>query len=388
VDTEGIYLGSLDSRETRRITAADAGNIVSVITADAQGMYLPSGWLLYTRQGTLVARRFDPERGELTSDPVIVADAVAGFSVSSAGLLAYRAGVVTNRRQLTWFDRAGKVMGTLGGLDENGLIGPELSPDGRRVAVTRTTQGNMDIWLLDGARTTRFTFDESDEMWPMWSPDGSRIAFSSTRKGPNALYQKTSNGAGSEELLLEGALPILPNDWSPDGRFILYFVPDPRTSFDFWVLPVEEKRKPFVFLNTNFSERKGRFSPDGRWVAYQSNRSGREEVFVRPFPGSGGQWQVSTAGGIWPRWRRDGKELYYIAPDARLTAVPIASKGGTLEPGTPIPLFQTRIVGAGTDPALPAQYDVASDGRFLINTVLDEAVSPITLIQNWKPPLN
>jgi len=295
---------------------------------------------------------------------------------------------VTNRRQLTWFDRAGKASGTLGALDETGLIGPEVSPDGRRVAVTRTVEGNMDIWLLDGARTTRFTFDESPDQWPIWSPDGSRIAFSSARKGVNDLYQKPSNGAGSEELLLESPQQKISNDWSPNGRFILYFAPDPKTSFDLWALPVEGKRTPFVFLNTNFSERKGRFSPDGRWVAYQSNQSGREEVYIRPFPEPGAQWQVSTAGGIWPRWRRDGRELYYIAADARLMAVPITSKGGTLEPGTPIPLFQTRIVGAGTDPALQPEYDVAPDGRFLINTVLDEAVSPITLIQNWKPPGN
>jgi eukaryotic-like serine/threonine-protein kinase len=387
-DTQGIYLGSLDSPETRRLTYADAAIAAGPTGADAGGMYLPSGWLLYTRQGTLVARRFDPARGELTSDPVIVADAVVGFSVSPAGLVAYRAGRVTNRRQLTWFDRAGKAAGTLGGLDENGLIGPEVSPDGRRAAVTRTVDGNMDIWLLDGARTTRFTFDESVDMWPVWSPDGSRIMFSSARKGVNDLYQKPSNGAGSEELLLESPQQKISNDWSPDGRFILYFVPDPQTSFDLWARPVEEKRKPFVFLNTKFSERKGRFSPDGRWVAYQSNQSGREEVYIRPFPEPGGQWQVSTEGGIWPRWRRDGKELYYIAPDARLTAVPITSKGGTLEPGTPIPLFQTRIVGAGTDPGLQAEYDVAPDGRFLINTALADAASPITLIQNWKPPAN
>ena len=237
-ETEGMYLGSLDSPESRRLTAADsAANSMPSggIAADAKGMYLPSGWLLYTRQGTLVARRFDPARGELTSDPVIVADAVVSFSVSPAGLVAYRAGRVTNRRQLTWFDRPGKAAGTLGGLDENGLIGPEVSPDGRRVAVTRTVEGNMDIWLLDGARTTRFTFDESPDQWPIWSPDGSRIAFSSSRKGVNDLYQKPSNGAGSEELLLESSQQKISNDWSPDGRFILSW-----WDAHFWTKPHRE----------------------------------------------------------------------------------------------------------------------------------------------------
>jgi eukaryotic-like serine/threonine-protein kinase len=148
-----------------------------------------------------------------------------------------------------------------------------------------------------------------------------------------------------------------------------------------------EKRKSFAFLNTNFNQRKGQFSPDGRWVAYQSDESGQEEVYIRPFPDPGGQWQISTAGGIWARWRRDGKELYYIAPDARLMAVPITTKGGVLEPGTPTALFQTRIVGGGTDPANQPHYDVAPDGRFLINTVLeDAAASPIIILQNWQPP--
>jgi hypothetical protein len=156
---------------------------------------------------------------------------------------------------------------------------------------------------------------------------------------------------------------------------------------DLWVLPLKGDRTAFAFLSTKFNERKGKFSPDGRWIAYQSNQSGREEIYVRPFPGPGGQWQVSSEGGIWPRWRRDGKELYYIAPDAKLMAVPITNQGDTLDPGTPAPLFQTRIVGGGSDPGLSAEYDVAPNGRFLINTVPEEAAtSPITILQNWHPP--
>ena len=154
------------------------------------------------------------------------------------------------------------------------------------------------------------------------------------------------------------------------------------------MLPLQGERKPFSFLSTEFNERKAKFSPDGRWVAYQSNQSDREEVYIRPFPpGPGGQWQVSTEGGIWPRWRRDGKELYYIAPDARLMAVAITSNGDTLDPGKPVTLFQTRIVGGGSDFGRAAEYDVAPDGRFLINTVLENTTAtPITLILNWKPP--
>jgi hypothetical protein len=380
-DAQGIYTGSLDSTETKRLTAADSG-----------GQYLPSGWMLYTRQGTLVARRFDPARIELTGDPVHVADVVGGFSVSAAGLVAYRSAGAAGRRQLTWFDRGGKPTGTLGVPMENtvnGLIGPEISPDGRRAAVTRAIQGqdnNMDIWLLDGTRTSRFTFSDGQDSWPVWSPDGTRIIFLSNRNQVNQLYQKPSNGSSPEERVTEGQQ--VPTDWSPDGRFILYFTPDPKTSFDLWVLPLEGNQKPFPFVNTNFGQRKGQFSPDGRWVAYQSDESGQEDVYVRPFPGPGGQWQISTAGGIWPRWSRDGKEIYYIATNAKLMAVPVTSSGKTFQPGTPIALFQTRIVGGGSDPANSPHYDVAPDGGFLINTILDDTASPITLIQNWTPPAN
>jgi eukaryotic-like serine/threonine-protein kinase len=381
-DASGIYIGSLDSPETKRLSSANTA-----------GLYTPSGWLLFVRQGTLVAWRFDPSRGELTGDPVTVADSVifdsptnaGGFSVSAAGPVTYRAGAAS-RNQLTWFDRSGKILGTLGPSDENTLLYPSLSPDSRRVAVSRTVQGNTDIWFLDATRTTRFTFDPSVDSFPMWSPDGSQIAFGSNRKGVAGIYQKPSNGVGAEELLVESGLSYkIVWDWSADGRFLLDQVLDPKTNYDIWVLPLDGDRKPQVFLQTPFDERDGRFSPDGRWVAYRSNESGRTEIYVRSFAGPGGQWQISTAGGTSPRWRRDGRELYYIAPDARLMAVPITSQGSTFEPGTPVPLFQTRIVGGGSNLSR-AQYDVAPDGRFLIDVPTEYAVaSPITVILNWHP---
>ena len=163
-------------------------------------------------------------------------------------------------------------------------------------------------------------------------------------------------------------------------------VSDPKTALDPWVLPLEGDRKPRVFLSTNFTETGAHFSPDGRWVSYQSNESGRNEIYARPFPGPGGQWQISTAGGINARWRHDGKELYYIAPDGQLMAVPIATQGATLEPGTPVALFQSRSTLGGNTGAR-AQYAVAPDGRFLINVTTGDATSsPITLLLNWKPP--
>jgi serine/threonine protein kinase len=383
LDARGIYLGSLDSSEIKRVTEADSA-----------GLYMP-GWLLFVRQTSLVARRFDLSRGQVTSDAVSVADpvgidsnGVGAFSVSSTGVVAYRAGVAS-QRQLVWFDRSGKVLGPLSAPDENSPLAPTLSPDGRRVALTRVVQGNQDVWLLDGTRTTRFTFDPATESFPIWSPDGSRIVFDSARKtGVRDLYQKLSSGSGDEQLLFESDQSKAVNSYSSDGRFLLFSSTDPKNLTDLWVLPMDGSRKPFPFVKTPFDERSGMISADGRWVSYLSNESGRYEIYVRPFPPtSGGQWQVSTAGGVQPRWRRDGKELYYIAPDGKLMAVAIAVNGSTLEPGTPVALFQTRIFGGGASVNSRQQYDVAPDGRFLINVTIDDTnASPITLLLNWKPP--
>jgi serine/threonine protein kinase/Tol biopolymer transport system component len=402
-ETDGTYLGSLDSGDVTRLLPG--GPTISA------PLYHPSGWLMWSRAGTLVAQRLDVELQTVAGDPVTLADGVSStvtggggapigaFSVSASGLIAYRSGAV-GQRQLTWFDRAGRVLGTLGGTDEASVQNADLSPDERRVAVFRTLQGNTDIWLLDGTRTSRFTFDRALDRDVIWSPDGSRIVFASFRNGRRQIFAKPSSGAGSEELLLEfpvEATPI-PNDWSADGRFLLYHARDPQTDRDLWVLPMAGDRKPWLFLKTPFAEAAGRFSPDGRWVAYQSNESGRYEIYVRPFVapgaagtttnGAGGQWQVSTAGGMFALWRPDGKELYYNAPDGRMMAAPITVSGTTLEPGTPVALFDTRIVGGGTDNGMGRNYDVTRDGRFLINTILDQGAAPITLIQNWTPPAN
>jgi dipeptidyl aminopeptidase/acylaminoacyl peptidase len=361
------------------------------VASDCAGAYLASGWLLFVRQGTLVAQRLDVNAGALTGEPVTVADPIAvdqsvnvcALSASNVGPMTYRAGG-TDKHQLQWFDRAGKPLGTLNVPDDAGLLDPELSPDGRRVVADRTVQGNTDIWLIDGARTSRLTFDAATDHWPIWSPDGKWIAFDSTRKGSHDLYMKPANGEADEQLLLADAEGKGVMDWSPDGRSLMYTSQGPGTAFDLWVLDMKGDRKPQPFLKTRFDETNGQFSPDGRWVAYQSNESGQYQIYVRPFPGPGGQWQISTAGGVAPRWRHDGRELYYIAPDGRLIATPVEARSATVEPGAPVPLFQTRIVSS----ALRPQFDVAADGRFLLNAPVESAaVAPITLVINWRPPM-
>ena len=382
-DTQGVYLGALDSPKTQRLTAADSA-----------GAYLPPDWVLFLRQGTLVARHFDSTRGELTGDLITVADPVgpdvSNFSPASSasreGIVAYRS-IGTGRRQLIWFDRTGKLLSTLGVPDDNELVAPSLSPDGLRVAAHRTLLGNTDIWIFDTARATRFTFDAGRDLFPIWSPDGSHIAFDSNRSGHRYFYQKRSDLAGADVPFLETPEDKVLNDWSPDGQSILYVTPNnPKTGADIWYVPLSGDRKPIPFVVTPFLERAGQFSPDGRWVAYQSNETGRYEIYIRSFPGPGGQQQVSTSGGIQARWRSDGQELYYIAPDAKLMAVSITMNGTAIEPGTPVALLQTRIWGGGTNATLGHQYDVSRDGRFLLDTAVEDvAMAPITLLLNWKP---
>ena len=317
-----------------------------------------------------------------------VADGVGAVSAAATGLVAYRTSTAI-RRQLTWVDRSGTARGTVGDPDAT-LSNPRVSPDGRRVVVHRTVLGNQDLWLLDGPRISRVTFDAANDAVPVWSPDGTRVAFRSNRTGQLDLYQKLINGAGVEERLVASDEFKYPTSWAPDGSSLLYGAIPPSDN-DLWIVPLTGGRTPSVVLKTQFRESWGAFSPDGRWVAYFSNESGRSEVYVRPFVSpsttgaAGGQWQISTTGGVYPAWRPDGQELYYLNPAGGMMATPIVVTGSTLEPGAAVLLFPARIVGGGGDNQQMRQYDVAPDGRFLINTELPGAAAPITLIQNWNP---
>ncbi len=383
-EARGVYVASLDNPMVQRLTDADAFAGYSM------------QHIFFVRQETLFAQKFDVNKLSFSGSPFPVAERVAAdqsngapVSVSAAGLLAYRSNAENDQRQFVWFDRNGKEVGKAGGPDTASPFAGELSPDGRRVVLNRTSNGVNDIWKLELDRGVlqRFTSDTTHHNYPIWSHDGRRILFNSNHKGSFDLYQKPADGTGNEELIFATPNGSAPNDLSPDNRFLLYTTFDSRTGSDIWALSMDD-RKPFPVVQTSADEREGQFSPDGKWIAYRSNETARAEIYVQPFPGAGAKTRVSTNGGAQVRWRGDGKELFYIALDGQLMAVPIRldSSKLTAEVGTPQALFRTRIVG-GAVGSIRHQYMVAADGqRFLINSLLQDVLtSPITLVLNWHP---
>jgi Tol biopolymer transport system component len=383
--TRGVHVGVLGDLASRRL-----------FDADSVAAYASSGHLLFKRQTTLVAQPFDPQRIELTGNPFALVEQLAagtflfGMATSPAGPIAYRSDSGGFERQLAWFDRAGRELSRVGEPLES-LINLAMSPDGRRVAVQRIVSGNNDIWLLQtqSGASVRFTSDPLNQVRPVWSPDGSRIVFGSSRQESIDLVWKSATGGDTAEPLVTSPHIKSATDWSRDGQFLLYRVASPKTGFDVWALPMTGERKPFALLETEFDEREAQFSPDGKWIAYQSNESGRFEIYVQAFPGLGRKWPISTQGGAQVRWRADGRELFYLALDGRLMAVSVdlAADGRDVEAGAPVPLFITRV--GNPVPAIDGQqYIVTPDGqRFLMNTLTDEAASgSIVVILNMQDP--
>jgi Tol biopolymer transport system component len=341
-----------------------------------------------------MAQPFEPRRLEVSGEALIVAEHVGTFgslgffSISDNGVLIYRNGSQEQHLQLTWFDRQGKSVGTAG--EPNDFLSAALSPDGARVAFSQFGTSRSGLWLIDVSRktSTRFTFGPSVAS-PVWSPDGSRIVFSSFTDG--YLYQKLTSGAKDDEPLVKSSENKLPTSWSRDGRFLLYTATDPKTKGDLWVLPFAGDKKPVPFLRTEFDERDGHFSPDGHWVAYTSNESGRNEIYVRAFaPDSlaaptdaGGKWLISTDGGTDPRWRGDGKELYYRGTGGRLMAVEIATNP-TIRAGIPQVLF---VVPSEGGPAQGSRWDVTADGKRFLIPVGESTTTPFIVVQNWQAGL-
>jgi len=372
----GVRVGSLDSPETRLL-----------LQGGQPASYAWPGYL-FVRQGrALLARPFDANRVDFAGEPSLVAEAVdsRGFSASETDALAFTSSG-PEIAQPTWFDRRGKLLGTIG--EPGPYTQIALSPDGRQAAVERVDPGleTSDIWLLDLARgaLSRFTFDPGREGDPVWSPDGRRLAFSADEgKGRWAIFQKELGGAAQERVLPQSAGRAFAEAWSRDGRFLFYGA-GIGGSEGLWAVPLLGDRKPFPVVQSPSYNDEPQLSPDGRFLAYISSESGQFEVYAQAFPGPGPKSRISTGGGGLPRWRADSRELFYLAPDGTLMAVDI-NAGATLEPGNPRKLFSTSL------DVLPAfdQYAVTADGqRFLVLVPAgDAASSPITVVLNWTAGL-
>jgi serine/threonine protein kinase len=366
---------------------------------DAKVVYAPPfagapGYLLWMREDTLVAQRFDPATLRLDGNPAVVVDAVnsvsigtgfrrAAFWASETGLLASLNGVAGTGFRLTRVSRDGKQRVAFG--PEGVYEWPRLSPDGRRLAVARTVSTNQDIWIYEFGRDimTRLTFGGVNNL-PVWSADGRQIVFAQVGNGPGKILRKDASGSGGQEVLLEGDSAGAVMDWSRDGRFVLYNQPNSKTSDDLMVLPLESpaegRRTPIPFLQTPFVEQTGVFSPDGKWIAYSSDESGRTEVYIRAFPSSGSKWQVSNGGGTYPRWRNDGKEVFFRAELlGNVMAAGVHTSPGRVDVDAPHLLFEWNG---------PPTYDVESDGQHFVMldppTANTGAVYPLTILTNWQ----
>jgi len=380
LENNAIFLGSLDSQERRLL-----------VSTSANAAYAEPGYLLYLRDNkTLVAQPFDRRRYVLNGEPHTLSDEVlytplvdrAVFSVSSGDVLVTQTGKGASLSQLTWFDRSGKPAGTVG--TPGSYSNVRLSPDGRRVATDQTGPNGrkIDIWIHELAQgaTTRLTFDPGADQTPIWSPDGKQVLFGSNRTQIGfGLYVKNVDGSGSDEQVADFgvATTFNPWDWSRDGKYMLF-----SKGNELWYVSWPERvAKPL--MQTKGTVRNPQFSPDGRWMAYASNETGNMEVYVSSFPSGNGKWQVSSGGGQEPKWRQDGKELFYLSAEGRMMAVAVTT-GASFKPGSPVALFQThrRQPVSFLD---VFSYDVSGDGqRFLIATKMDEGNSPpLSVLLNW-----
>jgi eukaryotic-like serine/threonine-protein kinase len=378
---DGIYYASLDGKTNRLL-----------MTAYTNVTYA-SGRLLFMRDSDLMAQSMDAETGilrgaaERVAEDVLVDGTIwrAGFDASSTDLLTYAAGGLIPA-QVVWYDRSGKKLNA-GGEKMFNLNSVRVSHDGTRLA-TEAGDVQSEIWIKELKRgaNTRLTFGSGGSTTPVWSPDGAWVAYGGVR-GKNNLYRKASNGVGQEELLIEGdSQNRVPTDWSPDGQFLIFGVGDFASSGQIWILRLGGDHKAEPLVQGNFVAANARFSPDGRWIAYNSNESGRPEVYVVSFGAGTGKWQVSNTGGVLPVWRHDGKELFYWSLDNTLSSVSVESKSPAIEVSAPRPLFRLRNPMGNV--GITSPYDVSEDGqRFPMIETLEQESKPITLVTNWTAKL-
>jgi Tol biopolymer transport system component/tRNA A-37 threonylcarbamoyl transferase component Bud32 len=382
-ENAGIFVGSLDGKIKTRLRP---------LGARLAGLaYAPQGYVMVAGE-SLAAQRFDASKLRLDGATVpVVDDPVESLSVSNTGLLLYRKAATTSaNKQLTWFDRTGKQLGPVG--TAANYVDVELSPTGDRVAADITTNNNRDVWIIDIARAvpSRITFDQAPDWAPIWSPDGSQILFASSRNGSTHMYQKSSAGVGNEELVFKRDGTEVPGSWSHDGRYVVFsqLKGSAVARNDLWLMSMSGERKASPFLESPFDKAQARISPDGRWLAYISNDSGMYQVVVQSFPDpNGGKWQITAQGGIEPRWRRDGRELYYLGFDGKLMAVAIKADR-TFEATSPVALFETPLMVSRGQLPRDRRYDVTSDGPFLIAVPAGStAPAPVTAVVNWASSL-
>jgi len=381
-----LYAASLNSSEKP-----------TALMPTASSAQYADGYLFYLRGSTLTAQAFDAERLRIAGEPISLGEQIdiagnigaGAFSVSQPGVV-YQASARAAQSQLVWHDRSGRRLATIGQPADQ--VSFELSPDDRHAVASLfdPVNNSRDLWVYDSQRgeRNRLTSDAADELSMVWSPDGSQITYGSTRKGRLNLYRRPADGSGEEELLLEDVRNKYPYSWSPDGRLLLYSTgaTGSATGNDIWVLSTPD-RQTRPFLDTKFYEGRPYFSPDGRWVAYESGDTGATEIYVISFPGRAGRRRVSDGGGTQPRWRRDGRELFFLDAKKKLMAVSVRIEGDVLETGPARVLFETRVQDAPYRSFGGIKsYSVSADGqRFLINTISEEGTpSALTLLLNWK----